>query len=149
QILPVVLAAPLLAAQTPHDDPVEESEAPPPAPVATSPLSHPNFPTEGGMIRVPGGRFTMGSADRDAAPNERPPHPVTVAPFWIDRTEVTVEASRSCVRRRACAAPARSSLACTYDLGDPELPVSCVHWRDADAYCRFVAKRLPRETEWE
>jgi formylglycine-generating enzyme required for sulfatase activity len=104
---------------------------------------------EGGMLRLPGGHFVMGSASARAPANERPARTVNVESFWIDRTEVTVGAYRSCVEGGACAAPARSSAACTYHLGDAELPVSCVHWRDADAYCRFAGKRQPTELEWE
>jgi formylglycine-generating enzyme required for sulfatase activity len=107
------------------------------------------LPTKDGMIRLPGGRFIMGSADRGSAPNERPAHAVTVAPFWIDRTEVSVRAYRACVERHACAVPERASSLCTYDMGDPDLPVSCVHWRDAEAYCRSAGKRLLHEAEWE
>jgi serine/threonine-protein kinase len=102
-----------------------------------------------GMLRLPGGRFMMGSASPRAPANERPARPATVAPFWIDRTEVAVGAYRKCVDDGACAAPARSSHLCTYGAGDPELPVSCVRWRDADAYCRYAGKRLPTEREWE
>jgi formylglycine-generating enzyme required for sulfatase activity len=38
---------------------------------------------------------------------------------------------------------------CTFDLGDPQLPMSCVPWAAANAYCLAVNKRLPREVEWE
>jgi formylglycine-generating enzyme required for sulfatase activity len=102
-----------------------------------------------GMIRLQGGRFVMGSSSPRAPANERPARPVVVAPFWIDRTEVTVGAYRECVGSGACARPERASAACTFDAGDAELPVSCVHWRDADAYCRSMKKRLPSEREWE
>ncbi len=108
-----------------------------------------SIPQKDGMLRLPGGRFTMGSADPKSPPNERPAHIETVAPFWIDRTEVTVGAYRECVDKNACQLPARSSATCTYDLGDSLLPVSCVRWTDADAYCRAAMKRLPREIEWE
>src|SRR3712207_2243789 len=40
-----------------------------------------------GMVRVPGGTFTMG--DDGQWPEERLAHRVTVSPFWIDRHEVT------------------------------------------------------------
>ncbi len=106
-------------------------------------------PARDGMLRLPGGRFVMGSASPRAPINERPAHPVSIAPFWIDRTEVTVGAYRACVQGGTCVRPARSSATCTFDSGEDELPVSCVHWRDADAYCRFVGKRLPSEREWE
>jgi serine/threonine-protein kinase len=101
------------------------------------------------MLRIPGGKFAMGSFDPKAPPNERPTHVESVDPFWIDRTEVTVGEYRVCVERHACRAPEHSSAACTWDLGDPELPVSCVRFDDAGTYCRVAGKRLPREIEWE
>ena len=70
-----------------------------------------------GMLRIPGGRFTMGTSDKNAPPNERPSRSVAVPAFWIDRTEVTVAAYRACVERGACARPPRTSPMCTFDLG--------------------------------
>jgi formylglycine-generating enzyme required for sulfatase activity len=151
-------AARALFAQAPNEDGVEEfdpasepkadSSASPPAPRAAI-VPRPNLPTKDGMVRLPGGRFTMGSADRGAAPNERPAHLVSLAPFWLDKTEVTVAKYRACVDAHACGLPEKTSPSCTFDLGEPELPISCVAWKEADAYCRFVGKRLPREAEWE
>ena len=152
QLLPlaIVFATPGLRAQAPPDDGAEEQHDPTPTPIPTpTPTPTPTPIIKDGMIRLPGGRFTMGSADKGSAPNERPPHAVHVAPFWLDRTETTVLRYRECVEKHACSLPEKSSATCTYDLGDPELPVSCVHWKDADAYCRFAGKRLPREAEWE
>jgi len=39
------------------------------------------------MVPIPGGTFAMGRAD--GPPDEAPPHEVAVAPFLLDRTEVT------------------------------------------------------------
>ncbi len=106
-------------------------------------------PVKDGMLLIPGQRFTMGSGNPRAPYNERPAHPAQIAPFWMDRTEVTVGAYRACVDAGKCAPPAKSSPLCTWDMGDDQLPVSCVHWSDADDYCRFAGKRLPHEAEWE
>ncbi len=127
-------------AGTPYDEP---------APPAHQVLARSTVPAQGGMLRLPGGRFVMGSASPRAPSNERPAHVTVVVPFWIDRTEVTVGAYRACVDAGSCAVPARASATCTFDAGDAELPVSCVYWRDAEAYCRFSGKRLPSEIEWE
>lgn len=128
----------------------EPAASTPAAPTPKAPKVLPSATiTKDGMARIPGGRFIMGSAERGAPPNERPARGVEVPPFWIDRTEVTVSAYRACVERGACPRPAASSTSCTYDAGEPELPVNCVPWSSAQAYCAAVGKRLPREVEWE
>jgi len=142
-------APPAGAPAVPETDGDEEHPTPPPPKEKLPPVVRQPAVLKDGMLRIPGGRFTMGSAEKNAQPNERPPHVAVVGPFWIDRTEVTVGAYRACVERGACARPPRTSVNCTYDLGDPQLPVSCVPWTSANAYCLAVGKRLPREAEWE
>jgi formylglycine-generating enzyme required for sulfatase activity len=134
----------------------DEDHGAPPAPSATPSAAPPRaaaprvlVASKDGMLRIPGGRFVMGSADRHAPPNERPPRAVTLAPFWIDRTEVTVGMYRACVDRGVCKPVPRTNTLCSYDAGDPLLPVSCVPWALADAYCRASSRRLPTEAEWE
>jgi formylglycine-generating enzyme required for sulfatase activity len=140
----------------PEDEPsasasASASAAPPvPSAIPGAPgKPRPAVQQKDGMLRLPGGRFLMGSLDPKAPPNERPAHLETVAPFWIDRTEVTVGAYAACVDKHVCRAPAKSSATCTFEMGDPLLPMSCVHFADAEAYCRGMGKRLPREVEWE
>jgi formylglycine-generating enzyme required for sulfatase activity len=134
-------------------EPHAEADAGSPIPSASAhaapPVVRAHVAEKDGMLLVPGGRFTMGSADAQAAPNEKPPHVETVAAFWLDRTEVTVGAYRTCVDARKCAAPQPSSTLCTWSQGDEALPVSCVRFQDADEFCRHAGKRLPREVEWE
>jgi formylglycine-generating enzyme required for sulfatase activity len=126
------------------DNPYDEQ-----APAHSATVNHVSVTAQDGMLRLPGARFTMGSSSNRAPANERPARPATVSTFWIDRTEVTVGAYRACVAAQTCARPSKTSPSCTYDAGDPDLPVSCVRWHDADTYCRFAGKRLPTETEWE
>ena len=105
-----------------------------------------------GMVRLAGGSFTMGS-DR-GEPDERPPHPVTLKPFWLDRTEVSVAQFTRCVDAGACDPAhfktARDMRYCNF--GDPtrnDHPMNCVDFRAASAFCGWVGRRLPTEAEWE
>jgi formylglycine-generating enzyme required for sulfatase activity len=132
-------ARPSLMTDNPYDDSA-------PAPRAGVP--HVSVPSQDGMLRLPGGKAVVGSANAKAPANERPARPIALSPFWIDRTEVTVGAYRACVQAGACARPSSTSPSCTYTMGD-NLPVSCVRWTDAESYCRFAKKRLPTEVEWE
>lgn len=125
------------------DNPYEDMPAP------RTGVSHVALVAQDGMLKLPAGKFVAGSSNPHAPTNERPSRPVTLTEFWIDRTEVTVGAYRACVDAHACVRPVRASATCTYDAGDPDLPVSCVHWSDAEAYCHFAGKRLPTEVEWE
>lgn len=88
-----------------------------------------------GMVWIRGGDFVMGWDG--GAYNEKPEHKVTLAPFYIDRTEVSVLAFR------AFNADYRPAF-----LGD-DLPATNVTWQEAKAYCESVGKRLPTEAEWE
>ncbi len=117
------------------------------------------------MIKIPGGKFFMGSDDKDALEFEKPSHNVTLSPYCMDRYEVTTQDFKACSDNGECK---RGSLSNdwkgitdkehkTYDplcnLRDPEgrakHPINCVDWEMADIYCKAHKKRLPSEAEWE
>jgi formylglycine-generating enzyme required for sulfatase activity/ribosomal protein L37E len=99
-----------------------------------------------GMVFIPGGTFRMGRDEGDEY--ERPAHEVTVAPFLIDRTEVTNRQYSQFHKATGHQAPPHWSEG-TYPLGQDDWPVTNVGWRDAESYCRWAGKRLPTEEEWE
>lgn len=81
--------------------------------------------------------------------DEQPLHEVTLSPFYIDRTEVTVAAYGRCVSSGACSAP-EVDQACNWRVRRRnDHPVNCVDWMQASAYCAWTGGRLPTEAEWE
>jgi formylglycine-generating enzyme required for sulfatase activity len=120
-----------------------------------------------GMIRVARSHFVMGSSVDEvlaalarcgAEPlghrcnertfsNELPKLVGLVESFWLDRTEVSVEAYERCVSAGACAP--RTLVEGERRLGSPTLPVTLVSAHDAAAFCRFRGGRLPSEAELE
>ncbi|HEU4410319.1 MAG TPA: SUMF1/EgtB/PvdO family nonheme iron enzyme [Polyangiaceae bacterium] len=138
------LALALAAALAPPPGGAAAGPGPRPALAAPAPAAE-----AGGMLRVPGGRFRMGTVGGRAEPNESPLRQVELRPYWLDASEVSVEAYRACVERGACRRPAESSPACTYPKGAGDLPVNCVGFEDAERYCALQNKRLPTEAEWE
>ena len=105
--------------------------------------------TDGDMVFVPAGEFTMGSPDGQGNNDEHPQHTVYLNAFSIDKTEVTAAQYQRCVEAGACSAPATGG-DCTYGAaGKSEHPVNCVDWDQAVAFCRWAGKRLPAEAEWE
>jgi sulfatase modifying factor 1 len=71
------------------------------APVAAQAESNPRSagPAPTGMVWIPGGEFTMGSAAEK--PNERPAHRVKVDEFWMDEHVVTNEEFEQFVKATA------------------------------------------------
>ena len=102
-----------------------------------------------GMLRVAAGTFTMGS-EIGGEGDERPAHPVTLAAFWLDKTEVTQEAWDVCVAAKACP-PADAAILSTFGglFKGPKKPVVGVSWFASRDYCTWKGKRLPREAEYE
>jgi len=131
------------------------------------------------MARLSGGIVLMGSNDLgETLDNERPRHEVKVPAFSIDRRPITngeflrfveesgydtpswwnVEGWQWC-QRQAIRHPlywrkltSGHWVELDFAHASPlalEQPVRCVSWYEADAYARWVGKRLPTEAEWE
>jgi iron(II)-dependent oxidoreductase len=135
-------------------------------------------PAGSGEIRIPAGSFVLGAFSEPwALDNELVPHEVEVRPFSIDRTPVTnasfdefvedggyrseslwTREGWEWVQAEDATAPLhwvhgddsweRTRFGSREPLPNDE-PVQHVSWFEADAYARWMGKRLPSETEWE
>jgi len=98
-----------------------------------------------GMVFVPGGICTTGVEGRDD-PNG--PRRVRLAPFFIDRAEVSNGEYLKYVEATGAAAPSWWD-----DVGvdavPMDRPVVGITWEEAEAYARWIGKRLPTAAEWE
>ena len=128
-----------------------------------------------GMVKIAGGTFEYGtdSADitglvaqytlpeREIVSSEAPQYKVTVAPFYIDKTEVTVTEYVQFVIRDTTWLPKGDSgklsngdyllqwRSGAVPAATDSLPVTYVTWFAARAFCKKLSKRLPTEVEWE
>ena len=104
------------------------------------------------MAYVPGGEFLLGRDGEDIPEkeNEKPAHPVSVAPFFIDLTEVTNEQYQKFVEAKGYTPPPVWQ-GNHFPDGANTLPVTDVTWEDANAYAEWAGegRRLPTEEEWE
>jgi eukaryotic-like serine/threonine-protein kinase len=133
--------------------------APPPSASAAPAVSCP-----ANMVLIPAGQFFMGSDAKDAPPNQKPSHNVTLAAFCIDLYEVTAGQYRECSDNGKCRRgtpevdwpnitptdkKVYSPLCTLPDPAKADHPANCLSWEMANTYCKNNDKRLPTEAEWE
>lgn len=169
--------APISASQPPPLQPLPPQPvvAPPPQPLVAQPpqpVVTPPPPSTTAAVQCPEGMvlieprpFMMGAVPGQggATAGEGPPHRVTLSPYCIDRTEVTVRRYRECVQSGACTVfstvnfPGLSiadtqffSQYCNGARTDRDNhPMNCVDFAQSEAFCRAQGGRLPTEAEWE
>lgn len=124
-----------ISAQLPEADDVPPVLSEPARPIAPA-----------GMAYVPGGDFLMGSDVGDTI--SRPPHFVTVAPFFMDVTEVTNQQYAEFLNATGQVAPP-SWKDGVYPEAEANFPVTGITWYEAAEYAAWKGKRLPTEAEWE
>ena len=97
------------------------------------------------MVRVEGGRFTMGCTREQerCQGNEKPAHPVEVRSFEMSQYEVTQEVWAAVMGENP-----------SHFDNCPQCPVEQVSWDDVQAFLRKLNAgggryRLPSEAEWE
>jgi formylglycine-generating enzyme required for sulfatase activity len=97
------------------------------------------------MVRIPGGRFLMGSPETEAKRDayESPQHYVDVPEFWMGKYVVTQEQWQAIMGNNPSCFEGKNR------------PVERVSWNNATEFCEKLSKktgrdyRLPSEAEWE
>lgn len=94
--------------------------------------------------------FAGGAFEADAATSNRAdaPRSGVLRPFYLDLAEVSNAEYRRFVDSTNHPQP-RHWVEFGFDPALADYPVVGVTWDDANAYCRYVCKRLPTAAEWE
>jgi formylglycine-generating enzyme required for sulfatase activity len=104
------------------------------------------------MVKIPGGKFQMGSLPDQGDDDERPRHEVQVPEFWMGKYLVTQAQWRYVV----ALPPEQIELKANPSRFDGDnRPVERVMWNQAIEFCQRLSQktgneyRLPSEAEWE
>jgi formylglycine-generating enzyme required for sulfatase activity len=116
--------------------------------------------TDAPAVRIPGGKFTRGSTQGKA--DEKPIREIEISTFSMMTKVVTEAQYQKCVNAGKCKPAHYDDGRCLQWTGTefinvtvprqfrgPNLPVVCVNWLQARAYCASIGMRMPSEAQWE
>jgi len=136
------------------------------APQVVPPVESARLVFEPQMIRIPAGKFLMGStseqiaqaikdgADKNWVQNETPQHAVELSEYSIGKYPITNREYQAFVRD-AKYKPPQGWDGEQFPAEKGSHPIANVSWDDAGAYCKWLSVktgkpyRLPTEAEWE
>ncbi|MDZ4755178.1 MAG: bifunctional serine/threonine-protein kinase/formylglycine-generating enzyme family protein [Phycisphaerae bacterium] len=98
------------------------------------------------MAMIDGGEYIIGDKDESSAPARR--RTVTLAPFLIDRQEVSRGEFEEFLTTTG-RAPPRGWATYPFDASMSARPATLIAPEDAEAYARWRGKRLPTHAEWQ
>ncbi len=106
------------------------------------------------MVRIPGGRFLMGPANREKEANDldSPQREVTIQEFWIGKYTIT-QAQWWALMKRAPVSPRSTSP--IQKKKKPLHPIENIFWTDAVDFCQRLSQQtgrhyqLPSGAQWE
>jgi eukaryotic-like serine/threonine-protein kinase len=102
------------------------------------------LPSAEGMVQVPAGTYQVGKDP--ASQYYSPSQPIQLNDFWIDQYQTTnADYEQFLLANNGALTP----MIWPPKSGEEKHPVRGVTWNQADAYCQWVSKRLPKEAEWE
>ena len=129
------------------------------------------------MLPIPGGKFKMGSPDNEKGrgADEGPVHEVEIAPFWMEKNEVTwnefqlfmypEEEKKARATKNLSAElnkmtdavthPTQPYVEMSFGMGTDGFPAISMTQHAANKYCQWLSAktghfyRLPTEAEWE
>lgn len=96
------------------------------------------------LIRIPGGKFWMGTDD--GPEEERPRHQVHLDEYYIARNPITNAQYAKFIEETGHPQPAFWK---ETRFNQPYQPVVGVYWYDAMEYCEWAGLQLPTEAQWE
>ncbi|HET6595204.1 MAG TPA: bifunctional serine/threonine-protein kinase/formylglycine-generating enzyme family protein [Anaerolineales bacterium] len=95
----------------------------------------PALPSSNRMVQIPADTYQVGKNPEGT--NQSAVQSISLPAFWIDQYPVTHTEFQ------------QVSADWSIPPGKENHPVMGVTWDQADAYCKSVSKRLPKEAEWE
>lgn len=134
----------------------KKEEAQPQTETAAPAVDAPKI-TPGEMVLIPAGEYIVGTNEpnpenKKEFTNAYPEHKVKLPAFWIDKYEVTGKEYLEFSINTSYVAEGEAEGKTWRTFFSPERannPVTYITFKDAEAYCKGVGKRLLTEEEWE